>query len=170
MIFVHDDDLGLTKKVNPCILVPPANSRNTFKTTISNWNLTEMQHHINLLSFGHWLIFDFLSKKYLRQVKNLKIIFINVISILKVHLGLPAQLWIFHNDFCPLFVFQEVDLFWTSWSWWASPIYAYPIFQSTWIYGFHDGGLGWGLWWSGRDLASVGWNGVRSGTSLAEVK
>ena len=73
MIFVHDDDLGRTKKGNPCNLVPLANSRNTFKTTISNWNLTEMQHHINLLSFTHWLIFDFLSKKYLRQVKNLKI-------------------------------------------------------------------------------------------------
>ena len=35
MILVLDDNLGLTKKVNPCILVPPANSRNTFKTTIS---------------------------------------------------------------------------------------------------------------------------------------
>ena len=84
MIFVLDDNLGLTKKVNPCILVPPANSRNTCKTTISNWNLTEMQHHINLLPFAHWLIFYFLSKKYLRQVKNLKIIFTSIISILKV--------------------------------------------------------------------------------------
>ena len=71
------------------------------------------------------------------------------------HLGLPSQLWIFHNDICPLVVFQEVDLFWTSWSWWASPIYAYPIFQSTWIYGFHDEGLGWGLWWSGWGLAKA---------------
>ena len=85
MIFVLDDDLGLTKKVSPCILVPPANSRKTFKTTISNWNLTEMQHHINLLSLVHWRIFYFLSKKCLRQVRNLKIIFTNVISILKVN-------------------------------------------------------------------------------------
>ena len=43
-----------------------------------------MQHHMNLLSLAHWLIFYFLSKKYLRQVKYLKIIFTNVISILKV--------------------------------------------------------------------------------------
>ena len=43
-----------------------------------------MQHHINLLSFAQWLIFYFLSKKYLRQVKYLKIIFTNVFSILKV--------------------------------------------------------------------------------------
>ena len=42
-------------------------------------------------------------------------------------------------------------------------IYAYPILKSTWIYGFHDGDLG-------LDLARVGWNGVRSGTSLADVK
>ena len=81
------------------------------------------------------------------------------------HLGLPSQLWIFHNDFCPLVVFQEVDLFWTNWSWWASPIYAYPIFQSTWIYGFHDGGLGWGLWWS----AGI-WQGLGGmGLGLAQV-
>ena len=42
-------------------------------------------------------------------------------------------------------------------------IYAYPILKSTWIYGFHDGDLA-------LDLARVGWNGVRSGTSLADVK
>ena len=41
MTLVSGDDVGLTKNVNPCILVPPANSRNTCKTTISrfrNWN------------------------------------------------------------------------------------------------------------------------------------
>ena len=37
MILVLGDDLGLTKKPNPCKLVPPANSRNTFKTTISRF-------------------------------------------------------------------------------------------------------------------------------------
>ena len=44
-----------------------------------------MKHHINLLSLAHWLTFDFLSKMYLRQVKYLKIIFANVISIIKVN-------------------------------------------------------------------------------------
>jgi hypothetical protein len=34
MIFVLDDDLGLTRKVNLCIHVPPANSCKTLKTTI----------------------------------------------------------------------------------------------------------------------------------------
>ena len=34
MILVLGDDLGLTKKPNPCKLVPPANSRSTFRTTI----------------------------------------------------------------------------------------------------------------------------------------
>ena len=93
MIFVLDDDLGLTKKVNPCIVVPPANSRKTFKTTISNWNLTEMQHHINLLSLAHWLIFDFLSKNYLRKVKNLKIIFTNVYLNLKSRWNNSAKMF-----------------------------------------------------------------------------
>ena len=37
MILVLEDDLGLTKKPNPCKLVPPANSFNTFKTTISRF-------------------------------------------------------------------------------------------------------------------------------------
>ena len=37
MILVLGDDLGLTKKPNPCKLVPPANSLNTFKTTISSF-------------------------------------------------------------------------------------------------------------------------------------
>ena len=36
IILVLDDDLGLSKNVNPCILVPAANSRSTFNTTISN--------------------------------------------------------------------------------------------------------------------------------------
>ena len=36
MIFVHDDDVGLTKKVNPCIVVPAAKSWSTLSTTISN--------------------------------------------------------------------------------------------------------------------------------------
>ena len=92
MIFVLDDDLGLTKKVNPCILVPPANSRNTFKTTISNWN--GMQHDINfylILHTGYFL--ELLNKNYLRknpncryqQVKNMKIKGTIVISILKVN-------------------------------------------------------------------------------------
>ena len=85
MIFVIGDDFGSTRNLTPPIVVPTANSRKTFETTISNWNLTEMQHHINLLSFAHWLIFYFLSKNYLRQVRNLKIIFTNVISILKVN-------------------------------------------------------------------------------------
>jgi hypothetical protein len=41
--------LWLTKKPNPCILVPPANSRNTFKTNILNWNITEIQQDIKKL-------------------------------------------------------------------------------------------------------------------------
>ena len=37
MILVLGDDLGLTKKPNPCKLVPPANSCSTFRTTISSY-------------------------------------------------------------------------------------------------------------------------------------
>jgi len=37
MILVLGDVLGLTKKPNPCKLVLPANSRSTFRTTISSY-------------------------------------------------------------------------------------------------------------------------------------
>ena len=42
--FVVGDDLWWTKKVNPCMLVPPAKSCNTCETPMSrvrNWNLTK---------------------------------------------------------------------------------------------------------------------------------
>ena len=71
MIFVLDDDLGLTKKVNPCIVVPAANSRSTLSTTISNWNWTEMQHYINFCLILHsgWFL-ELLYKNYLRKIPN----------------------------------------------------------------------------------------------------
>ena len=87
MIFVLDDDLGLSKNLNPCIFVPAANSRNTFNTTISNWNWTEMQHNINFYLILHSGCFSELCyKNYYRyqQVKNLKIKGSIVISILIV--------------------------------------------------------------------------------------
>ena len=78
--------------MNPWILVPLANSRNTFRTTISNWN--GMQQYINfyiILHTGYFL--ELLNKNYLRknpncryqQVKNMKIKGPLVISILKIN-------------------------------------------------------------------------------------
>ena len=78
--------------MNPWILVSPANSRNTFRTTISNWN--GMQHDINFYIILHTSYFlELLNKNYLRknpncryqEVKNMKIKSPFVISILKIN-------------------------------------------------------------------------------------
>ena len=50
MILVLVDDVGRTKKVNPCILVPPANSCNIFKNPIAILQIIKNTFHFKSIN------------------------------------------------------------------------------------------------------------------------